>query len=242
MNATPLKLPTWLCICLLLIMGATGCAKKAPQAETKKPLPTEWGPLVTQVTYEDVVGTERLYLIQTPTDVHESASIMVYYHGANNDENQGMLRFPRLREWTEANGWLYVCPRDYAIDGLLEDLHAKHGKRPVYLVGASAGGGYIYRSVRSDPDRYAGMFLLGPAMRVERDGPLLFSIPTYIVYGDKDGGNTSMARLLVKKMKQEKKPILHLEMDGGHNVAYPNQFWWTNALEFVVGQKAQLQQ
>jgi hypothetical protein len=219
----------------------SGCSNQQDEVEPLEPMPTKWGPSVTQVSYQDEIGVERVYLIQTPTNLTDSTGILIYYHGANHDENQGMKVFVPLRGWAETNGWIYVSPRDYEIDGLLTEMEKKYGKRDIYLIGASAGGGYIYRCASEKPDRYSGIFLLGPAMWVNSDDPIPFSVPTYIVYGDKDGGNTSRARLLVKKMKEENKPIKSLELDGGHDAPYPDQSWWGDALKFILNKTSNRQ-
>lgn len=64
-------------------------------------------------------------------------------------------------------------------------------------------------------------------------------MPVYLVFGDQDGRNTDSARTLVELLRKKDVPVLSQEIKGGgHSAPFPEQSWWSNALEFVTARQA----
>lgn len=61
-------------------------------------------------------------------------------------------------------GWLYVLPRKHRTEGLADDLTARYGKRPTYLIGVAEGGQAALDEAESHPGRYAGIMLMSPIL------------------------------------------------------------------------------
>jgi pimeloyl-ACP methyl ester carboxylesterase len=192
------------------------------------------------VVYQMPNGKTGLYLVQAPSNVTADAAVLIYYHGYNKPETQGMTLFPALRRWIAERGWIYVSPKDYEIEGLYKEIVSTYGKRRVYLAGASAGGGFAFASARAQPKRYAGLFLIGPALggRTLRPGEIV--VPTYLVFGDQDGDNTVSAHRVIDALVEQGVPVKFDELKGGgHSAPYGDQSWWSNALPFVTGPAAE---
>lgn len=194
------------------------------------------GALSTRLACAQDGATAGVYLIQAPAEPAAEAPILIYFHGANHDETQGMTLYPSLKKTLETKGWIYVSPRDYEMENLLTELKAKYGTRKIYLAGASAGAGFIFEEETEHPGRFAGLFLIGPALHVPtpKKGDIL--CPVYLVFGDQDHGNTERARTVSQALRDNGAQVTSVEIPGGHEAPYPDQSWWYQAFKFVTGE------
>ena len=191
---------------------------------------------VDRVTYRMPNGATNVCLIQIPTNASPRSPLIIYMHGANHDERQGMQLFPILRQQVESHGWILVSPREYEYAGLKAKLVAMHGERPIYLAGASAGARASYREACRNPGSYAGAILIGPALEARNPPSAYRNLRTFIVYGDQDGLNTATASWVVAALNRVGAPVKELVIRGeGHEAPYGKQDWWYDTLTFVTG-------
>ena len=189
------------------------------------------------ITYATGSGQSSAYLEQAPQVIPKAAPILIYMHGAKRDENQGMELYPDLRKFLAQHQVIYVSARDYEFDHLVAHLEARHGKRKIFLSGASLGGYMTYQEVRKHPTKYAGLIQIGSALYqapTPKKGDIV--IPTYFIFGDRDPGHTDGHHRIIRALKKWNAPIKAYEKpNDGHEAPYRDQSWWPVALKFVMG-------
>jgi len=194
-----------------------------------------------QRIYIDSKGLEHKYLVQEPESLEEG-EILIYMHGAAGQEEQGMdpelydATFKRLRLIMNQRNWIYVCPRDPELKGLLDDLKSRYGNKKIFLAGASAGAIYALDESVKNPDAYSGVILLCPALwdpKLNFPEEHLLTMPSWIVAGSKDRGNIKGTQRLVNLLKILGRPYHYVEIpDGGHDAPL-EKVEWAKALEFI---------
>ncbi|MEZ4600637.1 MAG: alpha/beta hydrolase [Syntrophotaleaceae bacterium] len=221
--------------CLLAL-----CLAMAPSAGLAKPVEGQVFPAEQRVTYVDPAGKSRIYLVQESEKRLISPTILVYMHGSAGGEEQGMDprwangAFSRLRQLMNRWGWVYVCPRDGEFEGLLRHLGEKYKSRRVFLCGASYGGTLVLREAAKNPDRYAGLLLLGPAVgNGSQSDPSRLSMPTWILSGERDYEVSRQARILAGHLKELKRSCFYREIAGGRHSSPVEKVDWLEALGYL---------
>jgi hypothetical protein len=201
-------------------------------------------------TYKDGEGKEHIYLVQEPSadPIPKDGCVLIYLHGAAGKEEQGMDveiykgSFGRLRKLMNERGWVYVCPRDYKLEGLRKDLEKRYGKRKLFLAGASAGGDAVYRGARGTKGVYSGIIFVSPAITktVRETGRAVFDAPVWMVCSAREHASWG-CRPLAYEWKNKKKRFNYVELPGSDHDASVEQIEWEKAIDFVsapAGKKA----
>jgi len=191
-----------------------------------------------QTTTSD--GWEQFYLVQEPESLEPNASILLYMHGADGDETQGMDpkyakgTFARLRSLLADRGWIYVTARFADYDGLRKDLDAKYGPRPFILSGSSLGGSQSLWEAMTNPSPYAGVIAMCPALSLANAAPAeRLTMPVYIESGENDALIAEVSRKIAATMKRGGRPYSYLEIPEGTHRTPIEQIDWIRALDFV---------
>ncbi len=185
-------------------------------------------------------GAEQYYMVQEPETLSANAPMLLYMHGADGDETQGMDpeyaegTFARLRSLLAQRGWLYVTARKAEYEGLRKELEVKYGKRPIVLSGSSLGGKQSLTEAMLHPDLYAGVIVMCPALPLSDPGPAQrLTMPVYIESGEKDVLIASVSRMVLGAMKRKGRPFIYKEIPEGTHRTPIEQIDWVGALEFV---------
>lgn len=197
----------------------------------------------TRVVYEDDAGNRHVYLVQESETVAGDAPVLVYLHGANGTEADGMAAtgyfgsFARLRAELAARGWIYITPRDYDMDGLYDEILTRYGARPVYLAGHSAGGRETLLATHVHPDRYAGIMPMHPGIgypvQIGRGGLKGFNMPIWMTCSDDDGVITPATRTIARDLRDLGKRLVYVEVPGGGHGGGCARADWPAALDFL---------
>jgi pimeloyl-ACP methyl ester carboxylesterase len=185
-------------------------------------------------------GTEQHYLVQEPERLEPNAPILIYMHGADGDETQGMDpeyadgTFARLRSILYRHGWIYVTARIADFDGLKQELKARYGPRPFVLSGSSLGGAQSLREAMASPRAYAGVIVMCPALPMADAKPAKnLTMPVYIECGANDVLIAEVSRKMADTMKRRREPYVYVEIPGGTHRTPIEQIDWKRALDFV---------
>ncbi len=93
------------------------------------------------------------------------------YYGGEYDsadkERAATAAWEQLAVTLSNRGWLYVLPRKHRTEGLADDLTARYGRRPTYLIGVAEGGQAALDEAESHPGRYAGIMLMSPVLEAD---------------------------------------------------------------------------
>jgi len=185
-------------------------------------------------------GTEQHYLVQEPERLEPNAPILIYMHGADGDETQGMDpeyadgTFSRLRSILYGRGWIYVTARIADFDGLKQELNAKYGPRPLVLSGSSLGGAQSLREAMANPSAYAGVIVMCPALPMADARPAKnLTMPVYIESGANDVLIAEVSRKMADTMKRRGEPYVYVEIPDGTHRTPIEQIDWIRALDFV---------
>ena len=188
-------------------------------------------------------GQDQHYLVQQPDNVEPTAPIVLYLHGADGDETQGMDpeyaegTFARLRSLLSARGWIYVTARTADFEGLRKELETKYGPRPIVLSGSSMGGGQSLREAMTNPGLYAGAIVMCPALPMRDAGPAKrLTMPVYIESGENDVLIAEVSRKIAGTMKRGGRPFIYVEIPEGTHRTPIEQIDWKRALDFVESQ------
>jgi pimeloyl-ACP methyl ester carboxylesterase len=201
-------------------------------------------PPVRTLTYTGTNGTEHLYLVREPQGgtLRQDAPVLIYMHGNGGKEEQGMVKlFPDLRPLLDRLGWLYACPRDADFEGLRRDLALRYGNRTLYLAGASSGGKLAFHEALANPDRYAGLILMCPAVRRKIDpdqvatNAAYLPMPVWMICGENDTNNVAVCRALNQGLERRGHSVFYHEIPGGSHNDAPGKIRWEEALAFVAG-------
>lgn len=226
-------------LCVASVMKAEDGGVPKKESETGQPAATE------TVKPENAKPQERFYehkkilykyFYQEPVaGLQSSAPILIYVHGAGAKEEEGM-RFHDLRKLLHEWGWLFVSIREYEFSGLLVHLKEQYGERKIFVVGLSAGGKQTYLETKKNPERYAGVILMCPAMHdvgvISKES---FPMPVYMICGDLDKAYAKACRLIQDKITNFEGKVEYIEIPGGNHGAPCRMIVWADALRFIGG-------
>jgi pimeloyl-ACP methyl ester carboxylesterase len=185
-------------------------------------------------------GLEQHYMVQEPESIAPDAPILLYMHGADGDETQGMDpkyakgTFARLRTLLAERGWIYVTARYADYRGLRYELEAKYGSRQIVLSGSSLGGKQSIWEAMANPDSYAGVIAMCPALPLADAQPATrLTMPVFIESGERDVLIAEVSRKIAATMKRSGRPFIYVEIPGGTHRTPIEQIDWVRALDFV---------
>ncbi|MEM7011786.1 MAG: hypothetical protein AAF585_09910 [Verrucomicrobiota bacterium] len=159
------------------------------------------------------------YRSAIPPNFSDDSPLVIYYHGAGADENQGLDKLARVRKEFEARGYGYISPRYYEFQQLRKHLLNLHGPRDIYLIGGSRGGREVLEELIEHPNSYEGAILLCPAiLDVEANYDLSnLTTPILVAVGDADGISISGSHELAEKCTTVE---LFIIPNGDHSSPY----------------------
>lgn len=191
--------------------------------------------------YIDEIGRKQVYLVQEPKGPADYA--FIYMHGQSGDETEGMgghhskESFQRLRTLLAERGHLYVSPRAYDFDGIVNEIKTNYAPKKIYLIGISAGGGAVAREIFLEGNQYAGAILLCPAMPYPKDGfegVEDLETPLWILSGADDGMIALVCRRLTLELQRLDKKFKFYEIPGGKHSAPLIHIDWNMAIDYIT--------
>lgn len=174
------------------------------------------------------------YRSAIPPNFSDDSPLVIYYHGAGADENQGLDKLAKMRKEFGKRGFGYISPRYYEFQQLRRHLLRLHGDREIYLIGGSRGGREVLEELVQHPNDYAGAILLCPAiLDVSKSYNLSkLTMPILVAVGDVDGISIAGSRELAKHCPS----VWLFEIpDGDHSSPYlaGGDAWLESALSHV---------
>lgn len=186
-------------------------------------------------------GQDQHYMVQEPETIEPTAPILLYMHGADGDETQGMDpeyaagTFARLRTLLAERGWIYATARIADFDGLRSELESKYGPRPIVLSGSSLGGKQSLMEAMANPSEYAGVIAMCPALPLSDASPAkALTMPVYIETGERDVLIAEVSRKIAGVLKRRGTPYIYIEIPEGTHRTPIEQIDWERALRLVV--------
>lgn len=185
-------------------------------------------------------GQDQYCMVQEPATIRPAAPIMIYMHGADGDETQGMDpeyaegTFARLRTLLADRGWIYVTARIADFDGLRSELESKYGPRPIVLSGSSLGGKQSLMEAMANPSEYAGVIAMCPALPFSDASPAkALTMPVYIESGERDVLIAEVSRKIAGVLRRQGTPYIYIEIPEGTHRTPIEQIDWDRALRLV---------
>lgn len=189
-------------------------------------------------------GQDQYYMVQEPESTASKTPILLYMDGADGDETQGMDpdyakgTFSRLRTLLAKRNWIYVTARLDDFAGLHRELETKYGPRPIILSGSSLGGNQSLREAMSNPEAYAGVIVMCPALPIGDAKPASrLVMPVYIETGERDVLIAEVSRKVAWVLKRQGTPYVYREIPNGTHRTPIEQIDWERALNFVEGRR-----
>lgn len=242
-----MKCPTVWCLAGLCLTPAMIPAQEKPKTTTSR---------IEKLTYDfKEAGKEMEYGRFVPSSYQKAkkSPLMIALHGLGSNPQQ-ILRYPGLTDLAEKHGYVVVAPMGYNAQGwygnkppfgkptpdnlyelsekdvmnvlaLARKDHSIDDSR-IYLMGHSMGGGGTFHIAMQNPNLFAALAPIAPAIfRKVDDLAKIKHVPVILVQGDKDNlVRVERVRPWAEKMKELNMTHEYLEiMDGNHiDVAYKN--------------------
>jgi poly(3-hydroxybutyrate) depolymerase len=201
-------------------------------------------------------GKEMEYALFIPSqyDKTKKTPLMVALHGLYTTPQQ-IMRYPRLTDLAEEHGYIVVAPMGYNSQGwygnkppiarkpqpenlyelsekdvmnVLAIVRKEYTIDPdrIYLMGHSMGGGGTFHIAINNPDLFAALAPIAPAVfHKPTNLEKIKHVPVILVQGDKDNlVRVDQVRPWAEKMKGLKMTYEYVEVNGGNhiNVAFNN--------------------
>jgi poly(3-hydroxybutyrate) depolymerase len=213
-------------------------------------------------------GKEMEYALFVPStyDKSKKTPLMVALHGLLSNPQQ-IMQYPGLTDLAEKYGIIVVAPMGYNPYGwygnkpplgrkpdppnlyelsekdvinVLEITRKEFNVDPerIYLMGHSMGGGGALHLAIKNPDLFAGLAPIAPAIFHDvNDLKKIKQIPVILVQGDKDNlVPVTLVRPWADKMKELKMTYEYIEVPGGDHIFVAFKYM-PNIFDFLAKQK-----
>ncbi len=165
------------------------------------------------------------------------------YYGGEYDSTDryraASAAWQRLAVTLSNRGWLYVLPRKHRTEGLAEDLTARYGKRPTYLIGVAEGGQAALDEALAHPGRYAGIMLMQPILgagTVDAAAKAPQLPPIYVTARAADEDPvTQQCHRLAEALKAAGRPVKLVETTRPPTARPVEGTDWSDVLAFFTG-------
>ncbi len=233
----------------LLAVAAFGDDSPATRAESDKSVTTGRIQRKTYFFKEADKEMEFAQYVPTKLAKALKVPLIVALHGLGSNPQQ-IMRYPGLTELAEKHGYIVVAPMGYNARGWYgqririgvpsndpENLHELSEKdvmnvldlarrefdvdpQRIYLMGHSMGGGGTFHLAMENPDLFAAIGPIAPAIfRPVTDLEKIRHLPVILVQGEKDRlVPAERVRAWAEKMKELQMTHEYIEVPGGDHV------------------------
>jgi poly(3-hydroxybutyrate) depolymerase len=236
--------------CKAIALAAVILTAAVTIADDKKPEPSKTAARIQKRTYDfKEAGKEMEYALFVPSnyDKTKKTPLIIALHGLYGNP-QNMMRYKGLTDLAEKYGYIVAAPMGYNSTGwygnnppnvkpkpenlfelsekdvmnVLDIVRKEFNTDPdrTFLMGHSMGGGGTFHIAMKNPDLFAALGPIAPAIfHPVSDLEKIKSIPIILIQGDKDNlVRVERIRPWADKMKELKMTYVYDEVEGGDHM------------------------